>query len=493
MLKRPQEQQMRSTPFLGREEELQQLSALWSLRSTRGAALVACTGRRRIGKSALIKHFTSISNADFILFQGLSPRKGQTNQDQINNVMADFRKQFKTPKISVDDWSDVFELISEKIPQGKKSVMLLDEISWMAAHDPDFPGKFKSAWDAHLKDHSHLIVVICGSVSSWIEENILNNTGFVGRFHLHLNVEEMPLHQAKIFWGKHEERISAEEKLRYICASGCVPRYLEEVDPTLPTEKNLQRLAFSPGGILFSDFEAIFHDIFSRRSAKYKEIIQTLINGPQSFQNICKEIKVTRNGVISKYLEDLVRAGFLRRDSNYDLQGKQSKLAQYRIKDNYLRFYLKYILPHKDKIEKRMFKTFSFDQLANWPAIAGLLFESTVLNNIDKVYRKLKLENADILCAGPHFQRNTSRSKGACQIDILIQTRFRHLYVCEIKFKKKIDKSIIAAMKKKLAVFTTPKHYSISPVLICGGEIDEEVIAEQYFAAIITANDLMSQ
>ena len=475
------------TEFIGREEELQQLKNLWE----RGvASLVTCEGRRRIGKSSLIKQFATISKADFFLLQGLSPRANQKNQDQIDYVISDMRKQMKIPPlIKVSDWSDVFDLMAQKLPE-KKTVLLLDEISWMGGHDPDFPGKLKAAWDSQFKELKNCIIVLCGSVSSWINENILNNTGFVGRINLSLKIEELALSKAKKFWGNNESNISAEEKLRYMSVTGCVPRYLEEVNPHMIAEKNLERLAFTRGEILFNDFTAIFHDILSKKSTRYQQIIKTLIKGPKSFEEICCELKIQKGGVTSQYLEDLVHAGFLRRDFNYSYEGKISKFSYYRIKDNYLRFYLKYIEPNKDKIEKKMMGQFSFDHLTNWPSILGLQFENIIFNNLNKVCQLLKLDGKDILSAGPYFQKKNSKNKGACQIDLLIQTRFQNLYLCEIKFRKEIDMTVIDQVQRKIDILKRPKNFSIRPVLIYAGHLNEDVESSQYFNFIISGADL---
>ena len=104
--------------------------------------------------------------------------------------------------ISWDDWT----------------VVLLDEVSWMGRYDPDFPARLKSAWDMMLKHHDRLVVVICGSVSTWIKKNILENTGFAGRFSRDLVVRELPLSQCKAFWGDAAERLSPSEIIDVLSA-----------------------------------------------------------------------------------------------------------------------------------------------------------------------------------------------------------------------------------------------------------------------------------
>jgi predicted transcriptional regulator len=329
-------------------------------------------------------------------------------------------------------------------------------------------------------------------VSSWIEKNILNNTGFVGRIRLNLRLEELPLKDTHAFWGANTKNISNEEKLKYISVTGSIPRYLEEIDARFSSEKNIERLAFNPSGILFNDFHSIFNDIFGTRSQKYKQIVSTLVSGPRSFEEICQKLKIEANGAITQYLQDLVEAGFLRRDYNFDFKGKKTKFSYFKLRDNYLRFYLKYIDPNHDKIKNQIVKDFSFESLINWPSILGLQFENTVLNNLNRVIELLKINSHEIISAGPYVQKKNAKNKGACQIDLLILTRFQTMYLCEIKFKKKVGTSIIAEVQKKINIFKRPKSFSIRPVLIYAGELEEEVTSSQFFNFTVSADDLMS-
>ena len=157
---------------------------------------------------------------------------------------------------------DSFSLLNMAI-QNTSTVVFLDEISWMAQGDKDFAGKLKIAWDTELKHHNKLILVLCGSVSSWLEENILNNTGFAGRVSLDLKLEELDLASCVRFWGKNHSSISTMEKLKLLSVTGGVPRYLEEIRPELSAEQNIHHMCFKREGFLFSEFEHIFSSIHS--------------------------------------------------------------------------------------------------------------------------------------------------------------------------------------------------------------------------------------
>jgi len=149
---------------------------------------------------------------------------------------------------------------------------------------------------------------------------------------------------------------------------GGVPRYLEEILPSQSAESNIQGLCFQKEGLLFCEFERIFSDLFSNRSAIYKTIVERLAEGPFELKDIYTALKVEKNTLVSHYVEDLVTAGFVSRDFTWHLKtGIDSKLSHYRLQDNYLRFYLKYIESNKKNIEKQGLKL-----LPQWQSALGL-------------------------------------------------------------------------------------------------------------------------
>ena len=165
----------KKTSFVGRKIELEKLKGFFQKKT---ASLIVIRGRRRIGKSRLVEEFAK--NFTFYSFAGLAPTPKTTAQSQRNEFSQQLSKQAKMPEMQVDDWSKLFYLLWEKV-KTNRVILLFDEISWMGEKDPDFLGKLKNAWDLMFKKNPQLILILCGSASSWIEENILNNTGFLGR------------------------------------------------------------------------------------------------------------------------------------------------------------------------------------------------------------------------------------------------------------------------------------------------------------------------
>lgn len=466
--------------FIGRKHELAQLQELLDRRTT---SLVVIKGRRRIGKSRLIDEFGK--GHEYYAFSGLLPTKKTTAQKQRDEFARQLSQQTGFPEVTANDWGKLFHLLGEKVKSGR-IIVLFDEISWMGSKDPDFAGKLKIAWDLYFKKNPELILILCSSISTWINKNILGSSGFLGRPTLVLKLDELSLTDCNKFWFNYADSTSNFEKLKIFSVTGGVPRYLELINPKISAEKNLQKLLFVPEGILVNEFKYIFTDIFGKRSKIYEGIVQRLAEGDCDQATISHSIGKTQTGDISQYLEELIEAGFVSRDYTWLLNsGHVSKLSHYRLRDNYIRFYLKYIQPNKAKIEKNIYKNQSLATLPGWKSIMGLQFENLVLNNTDKIKALLGLEAEGIIFDNPFFQRRNQKQAG-CQIDYMIQTQYNTVYICEIKFSQNpIDFNIIEEMQNKIKKIKLPRHMSYRCVLIHANGVAERVIDSNFFYKII--------
>ncbi|MFI5343411.1 MAG: ATP-binding protein [Chlamydiales bacterium] len=470
-------------PFFGRRRELEQLQRLFKKNT---ASLVVIKGRRRIGKSRLAEEFGKPITA--YTFIGLPPEEKVTAQMQRENFTTQMVRYFQIPGIQqLSDWGDIFWHLAEKTKKGQV-LIILDEINWMGSKDPTFLGKLKTAWDQYFRLNPKLIMILSGSMSAWIEENILSSTAFVGRVSLDLTLQELPLYQSSHFWGKNEALISPYEKFKVLCVTGGIPRYLEEIDPGVSSDENIRRLCFEKEGILFDEFEKIFTDLFVRSGEAYRRILERLSTGKADIDQICQALQIKKGGTVTRYLHDLKVTGFISQDLTWNLKdGTVAKLCFYRLKDNYTRFYLKYIKPNKEKIEKGV-----MTKPPAWDSLMGLQFENLVLNNSKTLWKRLNLKPDDIVFENPFFQRKTLVQQG-CQIDYLIQTKYNVLFVCEIKFSREVIKSdIIEDLKEKISRLKTPKHFSIMPVLIHVNGVVDQVEEAGFFAHIIDFSEFLT-
>ena len=442
--------------FIGRDYYLDVLSALWKKKTS---SMVVVSGRRRIGKSTLVERFAELSKCRFIEIEGLAPEKGMTNEKQIANFCERLATATGLPEAKADNWPKAFDALNAAISKTAKTIVFLDEISWMGAWDSAFPAYLKNAWDTQLSHKGALILVLAGSVSAWIQDNILKSRGFVGRISLDVALPEMTLTECREFWGRRTERIALHEILDILSITGGIPKYLQEVDVSLDADENIRRLCFTPEGYLFKDFNSIFSDVFGSAVLK-KDMLLRLVEGPFTLSELSQKLGAEANGHISDALSDLVEAGFLGAAIGLNPEtGARTRLSQYRLKDNYTRFYLKYIEPREAAIRQGLFQFTTVEQLPGWDALMGFQFENLVINNLNTLCSLIGLEGRLITSAAPYVRRK-SASRGGLQIDLLIQTP-KALYVVEIKRRKKIASTVELDVQDKIRKLRIPRSKSV--------------------------------
>ena len=475
--------------FYGRQEQIADLERLWGKRTS---SFVTCRGRRRIGKSTLIEHFAKVSGARLIMIEGLRPAKNLSNSTELAHFSAQLSvaagKDFEVPS----NWFKAFLDLDSVITNGKRTVVLLDEISWMSHYDPSFAGTLKTAWDRYLKKHPRLILVVCGSVSSWIKENIIDDGAFYGRRSLDIVVPELPLSECVKFWGKSLERIELREVIDILSVVGGVPRYLEELTTATGANENIRSMAFRPQSILRTDFDEMFQDVITRQPTMCARIIRLLVVDAMSSAEIAGKLDIDRNGNVNKALQQLEEAGLVACDEGKNPEtGENLREKRYRLKDNYCRFYLKYIEPEKAVIDKGQYKLGTLDQLEGWDAVKGLAFENLVVNNCTMLCPLLGIGKATITSVAP-YRRAGSRNGTRCglQVDLLLQTR-RTVYLIEVKRKLQIGREVIGEMEEKVRLLPRRSGVSVRTALVYEGNLAPIVEADGYFDAIIPFRRLL--
>lgn len=468
-------------PFVGRERELQDLKLLLERKT---ASLVVIKGRRRIGKSRLIEEFSK--GKKFLRFEGIAPTRQTTAKMQREEFARQMHSQLEIPGLeNLKDWGDLLTVLAESVKH-EEVIILFDEITWMGSKDPVFLSKLKVIWDQRFQKNPNLILILCGSLSSWIEKNIISSTGFLGRISLKLTIGELSLSECELLLEELGFKGSHQEKFMALALTGGVPWYIEQINPALTIKENIRRLCFEPDGLFVEEFKYIFNDLFGKRFPICKKIVASLKDGAKDYEAIAQAICYPSSGALSEYLDDLIISGFLEREHTWSLKdGKEAKASKYRIKDNYLRYYLKYIFPHLRKIKKGLFKTLSPFSLPGWEGVMGMQFETLVLNNRELLWKNLSLSPEDIVFENPYFQYQSSKNLG-CQIDYMIQTRFKNIYVCEIKFSHKLlSKDVIKEVESKIKALKPPKGFAVLPVLIHLNGVPRSLKESNYFAKIV--------
>ena len=475
--------------FFGREQQLEKLNALWRKSSS---SFVVIAGRRRIGKSTLVEEFAARSQCAFIELVGLAPDEKMTNQRQIDNFCERLAKTTGMPEAKADCWPKAFDALEAALKHRGRTVVFLDEISWMGKYDTSFAAFLKTAWDTQFSRHDRLVFVVAGSVSAWIDRNIQRSRGFVGRISLDFTLRELPLDKCLEFWGSRADRTSTRDVVDVLSVTGGVPKYLNEIDPRLSPDENIRRLCFDPDGYLFKDFDRIFDDVFGGTLAAKKRILMTLAEGPASVSELAEKFGSDPNGHLSSDLGELEEAGFVAGASGKNpVTGKDVREVRYRLRDNYTRFYLRYVLPKRESIKNGFFNYVPLERLPGWDAIMGLQFENLVLNNVSSFAPLIGLVGKNVESAAPYFRSGRKTGNGV-QIDYLVQLP-RCTYVVEIKRRRTLGRSVEDEVQQKIERLKLPRNRTVKTVLVYEGDLESTVEEDGFFDYLVSADRLLNR
>jgi len=436
-------------------------------------------------------------------FSGLSPTEGVTAQHQRDlfayKLSSLFGQEFSEgtdrgqnlKDFTFSDWIEGFDCLAQLIGD-RETVILFDEISWMGSKDPTFLPKLKVWWDQISEQYTNIVLVLCGSVSTWIEENILKSTAFFGRVSLHLTL--MPLSLAESYQLLKQRGIQASnyDILRILAITGGIPWYIENFQADQSIDENIKRLCFSSHGLLVEEFNMIFHDLFKRQGDVYKKIVTLLAEGMRDYTEIREGLGYPEGGGVTPYLDVLMTCGYVSKHQSWSLKtGKFVIKNLFRLSDNYLRFYLKVIEPLLANINRNIYLTTTLSAIPGWSSIMGLQIENLLLGNRGPILKALGIHPQDIIADNPFIKRRTTLH-GGVQVDYLVQTKTNTLYLCEFKFRRtEVGTEVIKAVEQKIKNLATPRNLYVCPVLLHFGGVSDKVIDAQYFYRIIDINEFL--
>lgn len=461
--------------FVGRKEELRELENLYKNKTSK---LVVLYGRRRIGKSSLIEQFSV--GKPFLHFEGL---EGEETSTQIKSFTNDLLRQINDPilkSVHFRNWLEVFDYLSNYFKKNNKHKIILffDEFQWLAAGQGALISLLKKYWDQHWKK-SNVVLILCGSISSYMVKKVIKSKALYGRIDWEHKLGALSPKEAFEMIGKKR---SKEELFRYLLVLGGIPRYLESIDLSKSFEQNMDQLFFKKDALFVNEYEKIFYSQFKEHRT-YEKIIIFMCDGPKSLEEIAKHLKIPSGGGLKSYLENLVSADFIGVYSPYD-KSEKTKLIRYKITDEYLRFYFKFIKPNLNAITssrktRNLFHTITGNSMEVW---LGFAFENFCLKNAFDLAEKMGFANK-IKNFGPAF----SRSSSGFQIDLLYLRSDKTLTLCEIKYyNKEISTKIVKEVEMKASLLTIPKGFTLEKALISVFGPDQSLRDLEYFHHSIT-------
>ncbi|MBN4073051.1 AAA family ATPase [Crocinitomix catalasitica] len=408
--------------MIGREHEIRRLKE--SL-ETDVSELIAVYGRRRVGKTYLIRN----TFARHIKFEvtGLYDGSKEKQLDAFFKELKQVSTKFSNSK-KPTNWDEAFDLLKayiKGIRGKKKKVIFIDELPWVDTHKSDFLMYFGHFWNTFCEKRKDLVVVICGSAASYMVQNIISNKGSMhARITYKLDLKPFSLYETKLFLEGKNINWGYYNILHLYIALGGIPHYLEKVKKGESVVQNIQRLCFDSNGDLVSEFNEIFESLFSH-SKSHIAIVRALAKTQKGItrDELLKKSGISGGGPFSRALNELNASGFV---SEYSAIGKAKKMTLYRLSDEYSNFYLKYIEHNKNQ-GKNFWKTMS--QKQSYISWAGFNFETICLKHIEQIKKALKI-------SGVHSTNSTWSTKEV-QIDLVIARNDNWINLCEMKFYNK--------------------------------------------------------
>ncbi|MCH9626784.1 MAG: hypothetical protein S4CHLAM2_04120 [Chlamydiales bacterium] len=482
------------TQLVGRAEEQKILKDAY--RSSK-AEFVAIYGRRRVGKTFLVKTLFEDLDCFFVSVSGM--KDGNLKQ-QIKNFMRSIeRALYKGANVLKPpaSWMDVFELLTnllEKEAASKKIVLFLDELPWLASRRSNCLQALDYYWNQHWSRDPRFKLIVCGSTASWIIKNIINNKGgLYNRITSQFRLNPFTLKEASNFLRSKKIQLSKRQVLELYLAIGGIPYYLEQVKENESAAQAIERMAFSRNGVLFNDFDNLFSALFENAGI-YIDMIQKIAQHRYGIEQkiLFSQIEIPKGGHATQIIKDLEEAGFV---ITFVPHGHKKRGKYIRIIDEYVSFYLKWISPYKESVQKltQVKKSWLVQRNSqSWRAWSGYAFENVCYKHIDQIHAALDLDSSAIATTWRHDGKS---GEDGAQIDLLFDRQDDSITVCEIKHTDQpfqIDKSYCQQLKRKVATYkkVTKTHKEIFLAFITSSGLKKTLYSEEYVSGLVMLEDL---
>ncbi|MEE0472572.1 MAG: ATP-binding protein [Holdemanella biformis] len=323
--------------FIGRKNELHTLNTEYN----RNSSFVVIYGRRRVGKTTLIKEFLKNKTAFYYL---ATEELESQSMKRLANVIARTTKNTLLQKIEFTDWLDLFQLIADYKPEEKK-VLVIDEFPYLVRTNSAFPSILQNAWDEFLKD-SNVMLILSGSLIGMMQKHVLSyDSPLYGRRTAQMRLTPLP------FTSIYEtQNLPFEQAVEQFALTGGVPKYLEFFEDGRPLEEQLKDAVFSKNGFLYEEPNFLLKSE-SLTAVNYFSIIKTIADGNHKLGKIASALG-QESSSLTPYLSTLSDLGFIeKRTPITEKNPEKSRKGLYFIADNFLRFWFCYFYPYKGELE----------------------------------------------------------------------------------------------------------------------------------------------
>ena len=409
--------------FVNREKEMETLNKEYKKENS----FVVIYGRRRVGKTTLIKEFIKDKKA----FYFFADKQNENLQiERFKNQIAENFKDEILKKIEIKDWDTLFEYLITKI-SNEKFVLVIDEFQYLSLINKNFSSIFQRIYDEKLKD-KNIMIILCGSlISMMYSETLAYDSPLYGRRTAQIKLQPIKCK----YYNKFFKNKSTQDLIELYSITGGIPKYIMSIDREQSALYNIEKNLFDKNNYLYSEPKFLLQEEVNDLS-RYFSILNAISIGHTKMSSISSYLQINAGG-ISAYISKLIELDILEKEIPITENIDNSKKVLYKIKDNYLKFWFAYIYPYQSYFE-----------------IENLSYVKNKINNefelyVSKIYEDLARESIwenipfPLLKVGRWWDKNT-------EVDIVALGENNKIVFGECKYsKKQVNLSILKQLQEK--------------------------------------------
>ena len=431
--------------MIGRKKERRLLN---DLALSGEAEFVVIYGRRRVGKTYLVRE--TFDNKFFFSYTGVANTNARQQRIEFTKSLREYGWTPNSRDKDVpENWFEAFDALRDLIAKAntdERLLIFIDEMPWMDNNKSDFVPAFEHFWNGWASWQKNVMLIACGSATSWITKKIFRNKGgLYNRTTRQIALKPFTLEECREYFNSRDIAMNTLDLIESYMIFGGIPYYLRMIERRYSLALNIDRICFGEAAPLRHEFDSLMDALFSNPS-KYTQVLEALHTKRKGLTRevIAGIIDFGNGGNLTRILLELEECGFINR---YKPFGKGKNGALYQLSDPFTAFHLTFIR----KTDSENYWS-SFIDNAIHRAWSGYAFEQVCLWHIEQIKKALGI-------SGVHTDVSSWISRGTekgAQIDLVIDRNDRVINLCEIKFSKglfEIDRAYDRALREKIEIF----------------------------------------
>ena len=429
--------------MIGREEEKADFDRFME---SKKPEFIVVFGRRRVGKTFLIREY--FGNKFAFYHTGMANTEMTT---QLHSFNSSLHKYGNIPYPQVTTWLESFEqlifLLSSKKQKGKK-VVFIDEMPWLDTSRSGFVQALEYFWNSWASAQKDILLIVCGSASSWILNKLINNHGGLhNRITQQIYLRPFNLGECEEYFQKNNIALNRHQIVENYMIFGGIPYYLSLVQKHLSMAQNVDNMCFAERGKLRHEFKNLYASLF-RNYENHLKVVEVLSKKAKGMtrEELIENTRLSNGGGLTKTLNELELCGFIRK---YRAFGKKERQSLFQLTDFFTLFYFNFMADNKYSDEHYWT---NFIAEARHRAWSGYAFEQVCLAHLPQIKRRLGI--AGILTNTASWRSN--EADNGAQIDLVIERKDKIINLCEMKYAQEqfvIDKKLEENLRNKRAAF----------------------------------------